>query len=174
VFGLKNLGNTCFFNSTIQCLYATEALHALYGGLALDTEMEFGKVGEITLLFRKFLKNTEKHLNPKGIFSWVCRSKGVYKNMDQQDAQELLGVLLNGLIDGEKFWMGEEKAKALAKGKKHTISEKIFGFYLASRLECLDCEKVSWSIDFSLEVAVSLTKAFNKKIALPEGEVPRA
>jgi hypothetical protein len=29
----------------------------------------------------------------------------VYKNMDQQDAQELLGVLLNGLIDGEKFWM---------------------------------------------------------------------
>lgn len=31
--------------------------------------------------------------------------------MDQQDAQELLGILLNGLIDGEKFWMGEEKLK---------------------------------------------------------------
>lgn len=29
--------------------------------------------------------------------------------MDQQDAQELLGVLLNGLIDGEKFWMSEDK-----------------------------------------------------------------
>jgi hypothetical protein len=91
-------------------------------------------VGEITLLFRKFLKNNEKHLNPKAIFSWVCRSKGVYKHMDQQDAQELLGVLLNGLIDGEKFWMGEEKVKTLAKGGKNTITEKIFGFYLASRL----------------------------------------
>lgn len=94
--------------------------------------------------------------------------------MDQQDAQELLGVLLNGLIDGEKFWMGEEKAKTLIKGKKNTITEKIFGFFLASRLECLDCAKVSWSVDFSLEVAVSLTKSFSKKIALPEGEVPKA
>ena len=25
--------------------------------------------------------------------------------MDQQDAQELLALLLNGLIDGERFWL---------------------------------------------------------------------
>jgi uncharacterized UBP type Zn finger protein len=107
-------------------------------------------VGEITLLFRKYLKNTEKHFTPKGIFAWVCKTKGVYKHMDQQDAQELLGVLLNGLIDGEKFWMGEEKRKTLNKNQKNTITEKTFGFYLASRLECLDCNKISWSLDFSL------------------------
>ena len=31
--------------------------------------------------------------------------KGAYKHMGQQDAQELLALLVNGLIDGELFWM---------------------------------------------------------------------
>ena len=62
----------------------------------------------------------------------------------------------------------------MMKNRKNTITEKIFGFYLASRLECFDCGKISWSIDFRLEVAVSLSKTFNKKIAIPEGEVPKA
>jgi len=35
-------------------------------------------------------------------------------------------------------------------GEKITPSEKTFGFFLASRLECLACEKVNWTIDFSL------------------------
>ena len=35
--------------------------------------------------------------------------------MDQQDAQEFLALILNSLIDGEKFWMGV----------KQTFGEKI-------------------------------------------------
>lgn len=39
--------------------------------------------------------------------------------MDQQDAQQLLGVLLNGLIDGEKFWLKLGKTPI---GQKTTLT----------------------------------------------------
>jgi ubiquitin C-terminal hydrolase len=81
------LGNTCFFNSSIQCLYATELLHIAYATFKLDLDAEFDKVGELSILFGKFLRNQEKFFTPKALFSWVCRMKGQYKHMDQQDAQ---------------------------------------------------------------------------------------
>jgi len=33
------------------------------------------------------LKNSDKYFTPKALFNWVCKSKGIYKHMDQQDAQ---------------------------------------------------------------------------------------
>jgi ubiquitin carboxyl-terminal hydrolase 7/11 len=100
VFGLKNLGNTCFFNSILQCLYACEELHRKYSTLLFDTSRNFGRVGEINLLFKKYLHNTEKCFSPKSLFSWAGKVKGAYRHFDQQDAQEFLAIILNGLIDG--------------------------------------------------------------------------
>ena len=57
-------------------------------------------------------------------------------------------------------------------GEKITPTEKLFGFFLANRLECLACEKVSWSVDFSLEIAVQLAKTNIKAFKLPEGIIP--
>ena len=41
----------------------------------------------MNLLFMKYLKNHEKQFSPKSLFNWVCKTKGAYKHMDQQDAQ---------------------------------------------------------------------------------------
>lgn len=65
--------------------------------------------------------------------------------------------------------MGKEHAKNLDKKKKNTTTEKIFGFFISSRLECLGCDKVSWSIDFSLEVPVELNRVMKKMMELPSG-----
>lgn len=134
----------------------------------MDTKREFGRMAEINLMFMKYLKHNEKQFSPKSLFNWVCKTKGTYKHMDQQDAQELLALIVNGLIDGERFWMEIKPSY----GEKITPSEKIFGFFLANRLECLSCEKVSWSVDFSLEIAVQLVRMNTKSITLPEGPIP--
>lgn len=119
------------------------------------------------MLFKKYLNNREKCFNPKSLFNWACKTKGQYKSFDQQDAQEFLALLVNGLIDGERFWTNTKPEY----GRKLVLFEKMFGFFLASRLECLECSKVSWSVDFALEVAVHLTKSTTKSFPLPKGEV---
>ena len=89
--------------------------------------------------------------------------------MDQQDAQEVMGVILNGLIDGQKFWIGKEHVNHMNKKKKNTTTEQVFGFFISSRLECLGCDKISWSVDFSLEIPVELNKTSKKMMELPSG-----
>ena len=76
-------------------------------------------------------------------------------------------MIINSLIDGERFWMQVKQIY----GEKITPTEQLFGFFLASRLECLACEKVNWTVDFTLEIAVQLTKTNIKAFKLPEGPI---
>lgn len=53
---------------------------------------------------KKYLQNNEKCFSPKSLFAWTSKTKGMYRHLAQQDAQEFLVLILNGLIDGERFW----------------------------------------------------------------------
>lgn len=83
--------------------------------------------------------------------------------MDQQDAYELYVLMIDALIQG-----------TVAKGEKIGFREKIensigkvFGFFCASRLECLECGKISWNKDFNLGLTVPISKPISKKIEVP-------
>lgn len=61
---------------------------------------------------------------------------------------------------------------------KLTYIEHIFGSYLASRLHCLNCQMVSWTLDLCLDLNIEIVRDKNveapnmpSKKEIPEGEI---
>lgn len=91
--GLKNIGNTCFFNSVLQAL-----VYSRY--LIPQTEAQ----GDVTVALSDalvLLRKSSKTFNPSQLFNKIQQSFQVYSRFQQQDSHELLRRLLD-LVFEEK------------------------------------------------------------------------
>ncbi|XP_029434584.1 ubiquitin carboxyl-terminal hydrolase 16 [Rhinatrema bivittatum] len=186
--GLSNQGNTCFFNAVLQNLYQTSILREL-----LKEVKEFTKdlclrrpdstrpfileeplvvnleqiPGPLTTAVCQFLtemqETKEATVTPKELFSQVCKKAVRFKGYQQQDSQELLRYLLDGMRaeeiqrisaaviktrkdSAEKIEEEELKKKMKEYEKKRAIPnfvDRIFGGELTSTIMCEECRSVS-------------------------------
>ncbi|GAA6013015.1 hypothetical protein JCM10207_008414 [Rhodosporidiobolus poonsookiae] len=103
--GLKNLGNTCYMNSTIQCLSAAIpfARYFTSGGYRKDINVvnPLGTKGAlanaVAELIRELWTQRYNFLSPVTFREQICRVAPQFRGSDQHDAQEFLGFLLDGL-----------------------------------------------------------------------------
>ncbi|KAM8813143.1 ubiquitin carboxyl-terminal hydrolase 16 isoform 5-T6 [Rhynchonycteris naso] len=178
VKGLSNLGNTCFFNAVMQNLSQTPMLRELLKevkmsgmivkieppDLALTEPLEINlePPGPLTLAMSQFLtemQETKKGIvTPKELFSQVCKKAVRFKGYQQQDSQELLRYLLDGMRAEEHQRVSKGILKAFGnstekldeelidKAKDHekrksvpSFVDRIFGGELTSTIMCDEC-----------------------------------
>ncbi|KAL8190610.1 UNVERIFIED_CONTAM: hypothetical protein K2H54_056207 [Gekko kuhli] len=182
VKGLSNLGNTCFFNAVLQNLSQTPILRELLKEVKMAdstftieppefsiTEPLMVKLDQprpLTLAMCQFLtemQETKKGpVSPKELFSQVCKKAIRFKGYQQQDSQELLRYLLDGMRTEETQRMcagifkalnnygdkdNEELKKKIKEYNKrkapHSFVDRVFGGELTSTIMCEECRTVS-------------------------------
>ncbi|KAF8315380.1 cysteine proteinase [Clavulina sp. PMI_390] len=103
--GLKNLGNTCYMNSTLQCLSATISFVRFFKDgrwkTAVNMLNPLGSKGQIAQNFATMVSEMWRHeftyLSPLTFRKTFCSRNSQFAGSNQHDAQEFLSALLDGL-----------------------------------------------------------------------------
>ncbi|KAL7319478.1 hypothetical protein PS15m_002608 [Mucor circinelloides] len=187
--GLQNLGNTCYMNSALQCLSNTYQLTRYFQSgdyrRDINTSNALGLDGDLAEAYAKLLRDiwmpssnfgTRKtgSISPSNFKSTFERFNPHFVGYLQQDSQELLGFLLDGLHEdlnrvldkpyieipdfddhikddeiADKFW-------SYHKSRNDSVIVDLFQGQYKSRLVCGECKKVSITFDPFMYISLPL------------------
>lgn len=170
--GLRNLGNTCFMNSILQCLSHTKPLTdtLLKGSLLKNINSSSSMKGKLIQAFAELIKSMWKQsssdaVSPHSFKTQIQRFAPRFMGYNQQDAQEFLRFLLEGLHDDLNQVKSQPKYTPCefdASLNDHENAEKSWKNYLSrdnslmtdlfvgqlkSMLKCCDCGHTSITFD---------------------------
>ncbi|KAI8605479.1 hypothetical protein EDD21DRAFT_138755 [Dissophora ornata] len=148
--GLRNLGNTCFFNSVVQILTETKSLRSILSedekkrsafpeSLAASTDVG---IGPLTTNFKEFLHVMRKQkggvVTPEDLFRQIAKKWKIFRGFRQQDSHELMRYLFDGIKQEEmdliKRQLSEEaEQKKIAEEQEPSTDEIVDDRQVESR-----------------------------------------
>ncbi|KAL8527213.1 hypothetical protein ACS0TY_005188 [Phlomoides rotata] len=157
--GLRNLGNTCFLNSVLQCLTYTEPLAAyLQSGKHQNScrTAGFCALCAIQKHVSRALQSTGRTIEPKDLVYNLRRISRNFRNASQEDAHEYMVYLLESM---HKCCLPSGVPSESPSAYEKSLVHKIFGGRLRSQVKCMQCSYCSNKFDPFLDLSLEIMKA---------------
>ncbi|KAM9480952.1 ubiquitin carboxyl-terminal hydrolase 8 isoform 1-T5 [Clarias gariepinus] len=183
--GLRNLGNTCYMNSILQCLCNTPFMADYFNRNHYQDDINrsniLGHKGEVAEEFGAIMKalwsGQFKYISPRDFKITIGKINDQFSGYKQQDSQELLLFLMDGLhedlnkADNRKRWKDEasdsmdDVSAAKWAWQKHTLLNesiivKLFQGQFKSTLQCLSCHHRSRNFEPFMYLSLSLASSY--------------
>jgi len=115
IIGLKNRGNTCYLNTSIQCLSHLKSLteYFLNNSYISDLNNRFNELKGKNLITIKITREYAKliialwtnnvSIEPQSLHEIIQSNNDQFSGFEQQDSQEILSFILDNLHEGLKY-----------------------------------------------------------------------
>lgn len=187
--GLQNLGNTCFMNAAIQCLsHTNELTEFLLNGKFTDLinkNNPLGTNGKLVLAYAELLqvlwKGSNLSIAPWKMKRTISSFAPQFVGYQQQDAQELLGFLLDRIhedlnqvkkkpyFEENEFLLNSDEEMAKESWRRHVLRNQslivdlMHGQYKSTVL-CPECNKNSITFDPFNSITLPLPQSQEKTL----------
>lgn len=154
VKGLNNLGNSCFFNSIMQCLSQTDLLASFFLGLTglSITGLNLGPFSQCFYIYYSQLFK-QKDLNvitPEYLFDKIGDVNDRFRGYRQQDAQEVLRCI-------------QDETKNELQTLDINLINSTFNSVLCSTIICHHCKNISLKKEDCLDISLSIPHPKSEK-----------
>jgi ubiquitin carboxyl-terminal hydrolase 8 len=184
VIGLRNLGNTCFLNSSLQCLSATIPLTDYFLGYDYRSEINktnfLGTGGKLVTAYAELTKHmwlgSKSAVEPVDFKKQLQTFAPQFLGYHQHDAQELLAFLLDGIhedlnrvkerpyVEDRDCDGSNDENDAVENWKNYLRRNKslivdMFQGQIRNTCKCLKCGHVNIRFEPFMYLSLPITKA---------------